>query len=318
MKVRVRAVSINRLDIYTRMGIRGTRLPEDRFPHILGGDCAGDVAETGEGVEGLDPGQRVLVDPLTSCGVCTTCMAGEQSKCPEARMLGTHRQGSYAEYVVVPAVNAFPIPDHLGYEEAAALPTVFLPCWGMVLREGKLKKGDTALVLSASSGVGTAAIQVVKNVVGATCIATTSTGEKAKAARELGADHVLNYTHEDIVKRVKEVTQGRGVDLVVDCVGAQGFETAYPSLARGGRYGVCGITTGHQANLHLGQLFSKQLRVFGVYMGSFDEMGRIVKAASEGTIRSIIASSFPLEEARQAHEAMYRSEHFGKIVLTIG
>ncbi len=316
--MRVRAVSINRLDVYTRLGIRGTKLPADRFPHILGGDCAGDVAETGQGVADRRPGERVVVDPMTSCGVCPSCVAGEQFKCPETRMLGTHRPGSYAEYVVAPAANVFPIPGHLGYEEAAALPTVFLPSWGMVLREGRLQKEETALVLSASSGVGTAAIQVVKGVVGATCIATTSTGEKSKAARELGADHVINYALEDVAQRVKEITQGRGVDLVVDCVGAKAFEAAYASLARGGRYGVCGVTTGHQATLHLGFLFSKQLRVFGMYMGSFEEMRQIVEAASKGTIRSVIAGSYPLEEARQAHEAMERSEHFGKLVLTVG
>ena len=215
VKVGVRAAALNRLDVYTRQGVRGARLIEIQFPHVLGGDCAGDVAELGEDVDGLELGQRVVVDPLISCGDCEYCLRGVPSKCGARRMLGTNTPGSYAEYVVVPAANAFPIPSNLAYEEAAALPTVFLPTWSIVVREGRLQPDETALVLSASSGVGTAAVQVIKNVVGAQCIAATSTAAKARAARELGADHVINYSREELASRVMQITHGRGVDLVV-------------------------------------------------------------------------------------------------------
>ncbi|MDA1216214.1 MAG: zinc-binding dehydrogenase [Chloroflexi bacterium] len=301
VKVRVRAIALNRLDIYTRAGVRGTKLPDDRFPHILGGDSAGEVAELGEGISGPPVGTHVVVDPLMGPG----------------DMLGTNRSGAYAEYVVVPAANVFPIPDSLGFEEAAALPTVYLPVWNIIIKHGKLQPNETALVLSAASGVGTAAIQVVKGVVGATCIATTGNAEKAKAALALGADHVIDYSKEDVAERLKEITGGRGVNLVVDSVGTQFFEAAYGSLARGGRYGVCGVTTGYKAELHLGQLFTKQIHLFGVFMGSLGDMQEVVDAAAKGLISSAIAERYPLEQAQQAHEAMEAADRFGKIVLTV-
>ncbi|MCI0816024.1 MAG: alcohol dehydrogenase catalytic domain-containing protein, partial [Chloroflexi bacterium] len=163
--VRVRAASLNRLDLYTRAGQRGSAVPDAEMPRILGGDGAGEVVALGEGVTGLDLEQRVVINPLLAMD-------------PAPRMLGTHAQGSDAELVAVPAANAVPIPDALGYEQAAALPTVFLPAWAIVVREGRLQPSETAMVLSASSGVGTAAVQVVKGVVGASCIAVTSTEDK--------------------------------------------------------------------------------------------------------------------------------------------
>jgi len=300
--VRVRAAALNRLDLYTRAGIRGTRLTADRFPHILGGDCAGDIVDAG--ASGWRAGQRVVVNPYLGDG---TSLA----------MLGTNRPGSYAELVAVPAANVVPVSDSLSYEQAAALPTVFLPAHAIVVREGRMSSSETALVLSASSGVGTAAIQVVKRLVGAKCIAVTSTPAKADAALALGADHVINYAAEDMTQRVKEITKGRGVDLVIDPSGAQFFETAYALLAPHGRYGVCGVTAGYEVTLHLGLLFAKRLSLFGVFMGSTPELRDIVGAAERGLIRPAIHARHPLRDARLAHEAMERAEHFGKIILTV-
>ena len=300
--IRVRAASLNRLDLYTRAGLRGMTVPDDRLPHILGGDSAGDVAALGEGVNGLIVGQRVVVNPLIA-------------SVPAPQMVGTHRPGAYAELLTVPAANAVPIPDGLSFEEAAALPTVFLPSWSIIVKEGGLKSDETAMVLSASSGVGSAAIQIIKGVVGATCIAVTSSPEKVKKALELGADHAINYKTEDLGPRVKEITGGKGIDLVADSSGAAFFEDAYALLARGGRFGTCGVTGGYQAQIHLGQLFSKQLRVFGVFMGDTDDLRAIVETAGNGQIKAVIHATYPLAEAAKAHEEMERSEHFGKFVL---
>ena len=302
--VRVRASALNRLDLYTRAGTRGTKVAPEKMPRILGGDCAGEIAAIGEQVTGLSVGQRVVVNP--QCG-------GEN----QHQMLGTHLQGSNAELVAIPAANALPIADSLSFEQAAALPTVYLPTWGIVIREGQLQANETAMVLSSSSGVGTAAIQLIKGVVGATCIAVTSTGEKVRKSMELGADYGINYNSDDIAQRVKDLTRGKGVDLVVDSTGAAFFEAAYASLARGGRYGVCGVTAGYQAQLHLGQLFSKQLKLFGTFMGSNDELEKIVEAAGEGRIGAAIHKTVPLEETAAAHEEMERSEHFGKFIIAV-
>ena len=213
--------------------------------------------------------------------------------------------------------SAVPISDALSYVQAATLPTVFLPSWSIIMREGKLQPHETAMVLSSSSGVGTAAIQIIKGVVGATCIAVTSSEQKIKKSIELGADHTINYKTEKLAERVKEITGGKGVDMVVDSSGALFFEDAYASLARGGRFGTCGVTSGYQSQIHLGQLFSKELRVFGVFMGSTDELRQIVDAAGKGQIKGAIHRTLPLRDVATAHEEMERSEHFGKFVVTV-
>ena len=316
VKIRVRACALNRLDLFTRAGVRGTRI---RFkgPHILGGDLAGEVVEVGGEVTSLKPGDRVVVNPRMACGQCRYCVGGEDELCVRPVMLGSTTNGSYAEYVKVPAVNSVVLPDHLSYEQAASLPTVFLPCWSILLRRASLKPWETVLVLSGSSGVGTAAIQVAKNVLGARVITTTSTDQKAGKARELGADEVINYNREDIEERVKNLTEGRGVDVVLDHVGADFWPAAMASLAPGGRYGVCGVTTGYRAELQLGLLFLRHQTVFGVFMGRNSDLKLIVDMAARGTIRGVIHETFPLEEAAKAHEVMESRDFFGKLVLMV-
>ena len=314
VKVRVRACSLNRLDLYTRAGAQGTRR-EFPPPLVLGGDSAGDIVEVGSQVQGLKIGDRVMVNPRTSCGQCHYCLAGEADLCSSAAMLGTAADGSYAEYVKLPASNANPIASHVSYEEAAAVPTTFLPVWNILVRRARLKPWETVLVLSASAGVGSAAIQVAKNVVGAKVIATTSTDGKAAKAKELGADEVINYTQEDITQRVRELTSGEGVDVVVDHVGAEFFQAAYDSLKTGGRYGICGVPSGHRAELHMGRMFTRHLTVFGVFMGSKEEMREIVGMLDRGKIKPAIHQVFPLEHAAESHRTMEERNFFGKLVL---
>ena len=314
VKVRVKAASLNRLDVYTRAGVRGMKR-EFPSPLVLGGDCAGEIVEAGGGVQGLDTGDRVVVNPKITCGQCSLCMAGEDDLCPVSRMLGSAVDGSYAEYVVAPASNVHRIADHVSYEAAAAVPTTFLPMWNMLVRRGRLKPWETVLVLSASAGVGTAAIQVAKNVIGARVIATTSTAEKAARAREAGADEVINYTEEDVTTRARELTGGAGVDMVVDHVGAEFFAAAYNALRPGGRYGNCGVTTGYKYDLHMGAMFTRHLTVFGVFMGSKEDMRQIVEMLNRGKIQPSIHQTFPLEKAADAHRAIDELNFFGKLVL---
>ncbi len=316
VKVRVRAAALNRLDVYTRAGVRGTRRRNFDSPHILGGDAAGEIVEVGSEVRGRKAGERVVVNPRMTCSQCRYCSAGEDEFCENSGMLGSSRSGSYAEYVGVPSTSALAIPDSLSYEEAASLPTVYLPSWTILVRKGALKSWETALVLSASAGVGTAGIQVAKRVAGATVITTTSTAEKAARAAELGADHVIDYSEEDIAERVREITDGRGVDVVLDHVGAEFWPAATRSLAVGGRYGICGVTTGYRAELQMGMMFTRYQTVFGVFMGRKEDMRQIVEMAGRGRIRGIIHQTFPLEDAARAHEVMESRNFFGKLVLT--
>ncbi|MQF69688.1 zinc-binding dehydrogenase [SAR202 cluster bacterium AD-804-J14_MRT_500m] len=316
IKIRVRAAGLNRLDIYGRSGERGQRR---EFPpaHILGGDCAGDIEEIGDQVTTLHVGDRVVVNPRITCGMCSFCLSGDDDLCPKSQFLGSNMDGSYAEYVKVPAVNAHIISDIVSYESAAAAPTVYLPMWNMLVRKGNIRPWETVLVLSASAGVGTAAIQVIKQVIGGRVIATTSTKDKAAKAIQLGADHVINYTKEDVATRVRELTDRQGVDAVVDHVGAEFFEAAYKSLRAGGKYGICGVTSGYQTQLHMGALFTKQLQVYGVFMGSKEDMRQIVAMINKGSLSPVVDQTFPLEQASEAHSYMEGRSFFGKLVLTI-
>ena len=317
VKIRVKATALNRLDLYTRDGGRGL---EREFPPplILGGDCAGEITETGDGVAGLKPGDRVLVNPRLSCMQCAPCLAGQDDLCRRSRFLGSAIDGSYAEFVSVPAGNVHPITDNVSFVQAAAAPTTYLPVWNMLVRRLQLKPWQTVLVLSASAGVGTAAIQMAKDVIGAKVIATTSSPEKAAKATELGADVVINYKEEDIRERVREITGGAGVDCVVDHVGADFFAPAFASLRSGGRYGICGATTGLRTELHLGLLFSQQKEIYGVYMGTKEDMREVVEMLNRGAVRPVVDRTFPLAEAAAAHEAMEATSFFGKLVLTQG
>lgn len=316
VKVRVRACGVNRVDVFTRAGVRGTRLKLEE-PHILGSDVAGDVVDVGSEVTRVAPGDRVVVNPRVTCGQCRYCVDGQEELCARPQMVGSTTNGGYAEFVKVPAVNVVALPGTLSYEEAASLPTVFIPCWSMLIRRAALKPWETVLVLSASSGVGTAAIQVAGSVIGARVIATTSTDEKAAKATELGADEVVNYTSEDIGERVKELTGGRGVDVVVDHVGAEFWPAASAALAPGGRYCICGVTTGYRAELQMGSLFLRNQTVLGVYMGRTADLQQIVDLAGRGTVHGVVHQTFPLENAAKAHEAMEGRGFFGKLVLTV-
>ena len=317
VKVRVRATALNRLDLYTRAGDRGL---ERQFPPplILGGDCSGEVAAVGAGVATVKEGDRVVVNPRLSCQQCAGCLSGQDDLCRRSQFLGSALDGSYAEYLSIPAANAHVVTGDVSFEQAAAIPTTYLPVWNMLVRRLQLKPWQTVLVLSASAGVGTAAIQMAKDVIGARVIATTSTEEKAAKARELGADEVINYTEEDIRQRVREITGNAGVDAVVDHVGADFFGPAFASLRPGGRYGICGATTGLRAELHLGLLFSQQKEVYGVYMGTKEDMRQIVEMLNRGAVRPVVDRAFPLAEAASAHEAMEATSFFGKLLLTQG
>ena len=315
VKVRVRATALNRLDLFTREGARGLRrnFPP---PFILGGDCAGDVLEAGNQVNGLKSGDRVVVNPRFSCQQCSWCLSGRDDLCARQQFMGSAIDGSYAEIVAVPAANAHPIAESVSYEEAAAMPTTFLPVWNMLVRRMQLKPWETVLVLSASAGVGTAAIQVAKRVIGARVIATTSTPEKAAKALELGADAVINYNEEDVTEQAKALTDGVGVDAVVDHVGGDFFAKAFNSLRPSGRYGTCGATIGLRTELNLGLLFTQQKEIYGAFMGSKEDMREIVAMLNRRAIQPVVDRSFPLADAASAHRVMEETNFFGKLLLT--
>lgn len=316
IKVRVRSCSLNRLDIFTRLGVRGTRI-DFNGPHVLGGDLSGDVVETGNQVTRVKVGDRVVINPKSVCRQCDQCLNADDELCAKPNMLGSTMNGGYAEFVVTPGSTAVKIPDHISYTEAAGIPTVFLPAWSILIRRGALKPWETVLVVSSSSGVGSAALQVAKNVVGATVIATTSSKQKSEISKTLGADEVLNYNSEDVIERIKVITKGKGVDVVIDHVGTDAWAYALPSLARGGRYGICGVTSGYKAELQMGSLFLKNQTIFGSFMGKMADLPRIVELVARGVLKPKVHETFSLRDAAKAHDLMESREFFGKIILEV-
>ena len=311
--VRVRACALNHLDLWVRQGLNGVTFP---LPLAPGSDIAGEVAGLGELARRVHVGDKVVLAPGVSCGQCAACAAGKDNECRKYTLLGYGRNGGCAEYVVAPEVNVLPMPGGLSFEEAAAVPLVFLTAWHMLVARARLQPGEEVLILGAGSGVGSAGIQIAK-LVGARVIATAGSSAKLDKARELGADEVINHDQQKISDEVRRLTGKRGVDVVFEHVGTATWEQSILSLATGGRLVTCGATTGFAAQLDLRYLFARQLSLLGSYMGSRAELYAVLKLVGEKRLHPAIDRVFPLAEAVQAHRRMEQREQFGKIVLAI-
>jgi NADPH:quinone reductase-like Zn-dependent oxidoreductase len=311
--IRVRACALNHLDIWARTGTRGERIP---MPHISGSDISGEIVKIGSHVKNHQPGDKVLIAPGISDGTCEYCTLGWDSLCNNYKIIGYETQGGYAEYVAVPAENTLPIPNHLGFEEAASVPLVFLTAWHMLTTRAHLTAGEIVLVWGAGSGVGSAAIQVAK-VLGAKIIATGGSDEKLEKARKLGADWVVNHHTQDVPAEVKRVTNGKKANVVFDHVGQATWENSMRSMAPGGRLVNCGVTSGGKAEIDIRYVFIRQFSLMGSYMGGRGELIKVLTFFEDGSLRPVVDSVFPLKEAAAAQSRMEKSEHFGKIVLKV-
>lgn len=319
VRVRVRAVALNHLDVWVRNGIPGLRL---KYPHILGSDVAGEIDAVGEGVResaagaALKPGLKALVAPGVSCGRCEMCLKGRDNLCRNYGILGEHRTGGYAEYITVPAANILPFPESLSIEQAASIPLAFMTAWQMVFEKAKVQPGETVLVMAAGSGVSTAAIQLCK-LAGATVIATAGSAEKLEKAKKLGADFVINYTEHDYLDEVKRLTDKRGVDVALDHTGAANWEKTILALAWGGRLVTCGATSSFEARTDLRQIFYRQITILGSTMGCRGDLFRVVALFEQGKLIPVVDSILELEHAADAHRRMESRALFGKLVLAV-
>jgi len=307
--VRVRACAMNHLDIWVRKGLPGVNLP-----HILGSDIAGEIVAVGEYVTGFKAGQRVLLAPMHFCNHCAKCVAGLQNQCREFTALGNAVDGGYCELIAVPAVNVIPIPDSLDFTQAASAPLVFLTAWHMLVGRAGIRLGQTVLVLGAGSGVGIAAIQIAK-LFHARVITTAGDENKLEKGCALGADYGINHYQQKISQEVRKITDKQGVDIVVEHVGTATWEESMKSLKPGGTIVTCGATTGHNAAFDLRFLFSRQLNFLGSYMGTMGELHDVLSHVFAGRVKPVVDRTFPLKEARAAHEYMEASQMFGKVVL---
>ena len=307
--VRVRACSLNHLDVWVRKGLPGVKLP-----HILGSDVAGEVVEAGEYVSGFKAGQRVLLSPMHYCGHCENCVAGVQNQCRSFTVLGNGVDGGNCELIAAPAANVIPIPDSLDFNQAASVPLVFVTAWHMLIGRAGIRPGQTLLVLGASSGVGIAAIQIAKLF---HCRVITTAGDEAKLAkgRELGADYGINHYQQKISEEVRKITNKEGVDIVVEHVGAATWDESVKSLKSGGTLVTCGATTGPNVAIDLRHLFARQLSLLGSYMGTMGELHEVLRHVFAGQLKPVVDRTFQLSELRAAHEYLEKSQMFGKIVV---
>ncbi len=313
VRVRVRAVAVNHIDIWGRRGLPHFRY---EFPHRLGADIAGEVEALGPGAVGAKVGDKVLVNPGVSCGACERCLLGEDPLCRSYRILGENTQGGYSRHINVPDANLLPFPSNLSFEEAAAIPLCFLTAWSMVVRKGQVSPGQTVLVQAAGSGVSSAAIQIAK-MFGARVITTTSTDEKAKRARELGADEVINYTTQDFVAECKKLTNKKGVDLVIEHVGGDVLARSILAAAWGGRIVTCGATSGYEPQIDLRHVFFRQVQILGSTMGPKGDLFGILRHVEQGKLRPVVDRVMPLWEAAEAHRLLEERKVFGKVVLAV-
>ena len=307
--IRVKACSLNHLDVWVRKGLPGVKLP-----HILGSDIAGEVADVGDYDSGFKTGQRVLVAPMHFCGHCAKCVAGVQNQCREFTVLGNGVDGGNCELIAVPPANVIPIPDSLDFNQAASVPLVFVTAWHMLVGRASVRPGQTVLVLGASSGVGIAAIQIAKLF---HCRVITTAGDEAKLekGRALGADFGINHYKQKISEEVRKITNKQGVDIVIEHVGQATWEESMKCLKAAGTLVTCGATSGPKVDMDLRFLFSRQLSLLGSYMGTMSELYEVLGHVFAGRLKPVIDHIFPLKDTRAAHEHMEKSQMFGKIVL---
>jgi NADPH:quinone reductase-like Zn-dependent oxidoreductase len=310
----VKATSLNHLDLFVRRGAPGIKVP---LPHIPGCDASGVVADLGEGVVGFEAGDRVLMDPSITCGRCEFCIRGDASLCRSFGVIGEHMRGTSAEKLVVPAVNLVKIPGHMTFEDAAAVPMAFETAWRMMITRGRLRPGESVLILGAAAGVGTACIQIAK-VSGARVLAAASSEEKLALCRELGADVVIDYRNEDFVKRAKEETNGRGVDVCVDYIGKDTWVKSLRSVVQGGRVLTCGATTGYDPATDLRHVFYRQLEIIGSTTGSKNDLEAALQFIFKGEMKPVIGKIMDLPDTAEAHRLMEAREVLGKIVIRTG
>ena len=294
--VRVRACAMNHLDIWVRKGLPGVKLP-----HIPGSDVAGEIVEVGEYVTGFTPGQRVLLAPMHFCNHCAKCVAGLQNQCPEFTVRGYGVEGGNCELIAAPAVSVIPIPDNFDFNQAASVPLVFLTAWHMLVGRGGLRPGQTVLVLGASSGVGIAAIQVAK-LFHARVITTAGNEAKLEKARALGADHGINHYQQKISEEVRKLTNKEGVDIVIEHVGEATWEQSMKCLKPAGTLVTCGATTGPNASFDLRFLYSRQLSLLGLYMGTMGELYEVLGHIFAGRLKPVVDRSFSLQDVLAAHK----------------
>lgn len=314
VRVAVRAAALNHLDTWVRRGVPGHQFP---LPMVPGCDGAGVVDALGAGVHNVKIGENVNFAPGYSCNHCEMCGSGQDQLCRNYGILGEMRDGTCAEFIVVPARNCIKMPEGQDFNTAAAWPLTFLTAWHMLTRRAQLRAGETILIHAAGAGVSAAAIAMSK-MLGATVIATAGSEEKCERARKLGADHTILYEKTDFTIEVRKWTSKRGVDVILNHVGAKTFEADMRILVKGGRLITCGATAGYELKTDFRLVYFKSLSILGSTMGPLGEVHELARLVAQKKLTPVIDSVYPLAQIRDAHRRIAERAVFGKVVIEIG
>lgn len=312
VRVRVTAAALNHLDLFVVRGLPGVTITP---PWILGGDATGEIDAVGDAVAGVRPGDTVIVNPGLSCRDCDYCRDGEPPLCVRYGILGEHHPGTFAEYVVVPAANVRVVPAAIPAPERAAFTLATLTAWRMLVTRARVQPGEDVLIWGIGGGVALAALQIAKRI-GARVWVTSSSAEKLERARALGADETLDHTTADVVRELRGRTGKRGMDVVVDNVGAATWARSLGVLGRRGRLVTCGATSGPVVETDVRRLFWNQWSLLGSTMGGDAEFDAIAAELRAGRLRPPVDRVYPMAEGRAAFERLAAGRQFGKIVLT--
>jgi NADPH:quinone reductase-like Zn-dependent oxidoreductase len=311
--VRVRACALNHLDLFVREGIPALKTP---LPFWTGCDIAGEIAQVGSDVQGVKAGDRVAVNPNITCGRCEWCIQGEDSLCVRYGILGEHAPGGMAEFVAVRGDNVLPLPAHIPFEDAASFILTNMTAWRMVVTQGQVGAGQDVLIIGVGGGVSSTAVQIAK-LCGARVIVTSSSDEKLERARQLGADIGINYAKEDWAKAVSEKTGRRGVDVVIENVGAATWKQSVRCVRKGGRLVTCGATTGPIGETDIRIVFWNQISIIGSTMANRKEFNDVMRLFVQGRLKAIVDEVVPLKDGAAAQQRLAEGKQFGKIVLSV-
>ncbi|MBC7813780.1 MAG: zinc-binding dehydrogenase [Burkholderiales bacterium] len=313
VRIAMKAAALNRLDLWVREGWPGLKL---HMPHITTADGAGIVEAVGPSVTNVTVGDRVGINPTLVDEDCLA-LTGSEEDCLDIKILGEHAPGVAAEYVVLPARNLITLPPHISFAEAAAVGLVYVTAWHSLLNRGNLKAGESVLIVGAGGGVNSASIQIAK-LCGCKVYVVGSSTEKCRQAEELGADVTINREQTpDWSKAMFQLTNKRGVDVVVDNVGQATLQSSIRSVKRGGRILIVGNTSGPKFELDVRFIFGKQISLIGSTMGPTSAFVRVMNLVFDGKLKPIISAALPLADVKEGHRLLEEGDVFGKIVLEI-
>ena len=312
--IKVEAAAYNYNDLW---GIWGEpiKIP---MPHISGSDAAGTVAEVGEDVSRLKVGDRVVVHPNLTCRVCYECTSGQEYDCRDRKVWGFQTGplwGAYAQYTPMPEVNVIKLPGNVSFTDAAAISMVGMTSWHMLVTRANIRPGQTVLIMGGGSGMGIAGIQIAK-LFNCDVISTAGNRDKMDRCLELGADYVVNHREADWYKKVREITNRQGVDVIFEHIGKTVFPQELGLLKLGGTLVSTGATTGYDSPIDLRYLFFRGINLLGATQGTKAGLEQVIDWVSKGRIKAVIDTVLPFSNMVDGHVKMADSQLFGKIVTT--